>query len=160
MTMIYEPVDSSVTKLIDEVKETYFREIGDCRLTAIFDTREKRKKFIAKIHKSNDMLRFFTSDEAGEEDGYDFVIVVDQLVWQSDAITDTDRKRIIRHELRHISYNPEKKTRKGQYGICKHTIEDFYEEVDIAQQEGDPRWLERVKLSIDSVYDAMEDREI
>ena len=154
----FEPVNEDVMNKIESVRGNYFNEFSDARIGCIFDTREKRKKFIAKIVKPNEMLRYYTSDEAGEEDGYDYIIVLDQIVWESDALSDDDRTRIIRHELRHIDFKPEKRTRKSQYALRKHDLEDFYIEVELAQQEGDARWLERVKLTADSIYVQIEDR--
>ena len=157
---IYEPVSKDVLTFVNSVKDEYFSELSDCRLTAIFDNREKRKNFIAKIYKSNELLRFFTSDEAGEEDGYDYIMVFDQLVWESDAITEADRKRIVRHELRHAWYRPEKRTRKGQYSLCKHDVESFMVEIILLQQEGEPNWEQKVKEIASSIYDIMEDKEV
>ena len=156
---VYEPVSVDVTEKLEEVRLAHFTELGDARIGVIFDTREKRKNFIAKIVKPNEILRYYTSDEAGEEDGYDYIIILDQIVWLSDGISDADRTRILRHELRHADFKPEKKTRKGQYALKKHDVEDFYIEIELAQQEGDGRWLERVKITADSIYDMLEDRE-
>lgn len=150
----FENVPESVRKFGREIQEEYFPELEDCRYQILFDTRETKKPWLAKIYRANDLVRFLTIDEPdASNEGLDYIIVLDKLLYESDAITDADRKRLIRHEMRHIYYDPEKNTRKSQYKLVKHTINDFYEEVDLAIQEGDPRWVERVSAVQESLYD-------
>lgn len=155
----YESVEDIDMAVLTKVRDEHFMELSDARIGMIFDTRDKRKKFIAKIVKANDILRFYSSDEAGEEDGYDYVIIIDQFVWTSPGVTDVDRNNIIRHELRHIDFKPEKKTRKGQYGLKKHDVESFMMELELLRQEGTPNWEQTIKEVAASLYDELEDKE-
>ena len=160
MATIYEQVDDKTSEKIQAVLDKYFPEFADeVRVTALWDTRTKKKKFIAKICKSNDMLRFFTADESRADDGYDYVIVFDRFAYRLEGLTDEDRTRIIRHELRHIWYNPDKTKRKQQYKLCKHNCEDFYEEIELNTQEGAPRAMQMIKEVVASAYDEAEDGE-
>jgi hypothetical protein len=150
--MRYEEVPAEVEKIAGEVKDKFFPELDDCLIKVLFDVSTRKKNFIAKIIRPNELLRFFTADETESEHGYDFIIVVDQLVWDS-GISDMDRKRILRHEFRHILFDPERPNRNAMYKLRKHSVEDFYEEIELAEKEGDVRWMERVKLVAESVYD-------
>jgi predicted metallopeptidase len=155
--MIYEAVPEDVYKKVIEVKESYFPELEDARIKVLFDTRPKKKSFLAKIYKASELLRFFTGDLVQEEEGLDYVIVFDQRAYQNEGISDDDRMRLIRHELRHIYYRPDKPKRKSQFTLRKHSVTDFYEELDLAAEEGDPRWMQRVQETIHDMYEMEEE---
>ena len=155
---IFEDVPQNVIDDLEAVKEKYFSDLFDARIKVLWDTRIKKKKWLAKIYKASEMIRYFTADEVGEEDGLDYVIVLDRHFYTNEAVTDEDRKRILRHELRHAWYRPTKRTRKSQYVLRKHNCETFWEEIELNTKEGDPQWDYRMGEIHTSIYDT-EDEE-
>ncbi len=91
---------------------------------------------VGRILKSNDLVRHLTKNAYAEE-GYDFIITLDKKCW--DHVTDEDRVKILRHELRHVSFDIE--ADDNPYKLVNHSILDFYEEVELNQ--ADPRWRAR-----------------
>jgi hypothetical protein len=61
-----------------------------------------------------------------------------------------DVKRVIRHELRHIFI-----TERGKLTLQPHSLEDFYEEVEL--NNNDTRWALRVVEMVSLIYDQEED---
>jgi len=96
-------------------------------------------KFIAgKCIKAGRELKFFS--------GNDYLIEVSGDLW--DSLTDDVKELLILHELMHVhvSYN-----KKGEvkYTIRDHNVKDFY---SIIKEHG-VDWLNKIKLSIFSIYD-------
>lgn len=137
-----------VIEIYDSIIRFYFPVLLNCKIKLIFDTKKRTsggKVVLASIKKSNDLIRHLTDNEC--EDGYDFIMTIDQNAWEN--IDDVDRKRIIRHELRHIDIDLD--SAKNPYKIIDHTITDFYEEVELNQD--DPRWAERVVSLVAEIYE-------
>ena len=156
---IYEAVSDKVYNDMIEVRDKYFPDLIDARIKVLWDTRTKKKSWFAKIYKASDMLRYFTIDEVGvDEEGLDYIIVLDRMFYMHEAVLDKDRERILRHELRHAWYRPTKRTRKSQYVLRKHNCETFWEEIELNTKEGDPQWDYRMGEIHTSIYDT-EDEE-
>lgn len=68
-------------------------------------------------------------------------------------MADEDKTRLIRHELRHSDVDGE--SEKNPYKIRCHTIEDFFSEVKL--NEDDPYWSRRVGESLMAAYEAQKD---
>ena len=63
-------------------------------------------------------------------------------------MSDTDRERIIAHGLYHADTDFEKEI---PYNVRKPTVQTFYEE--IADNDDDARWAERLDLMAEGIYD-------
>jgi hypothetical protein len=150
---IFEDVPQNVIDDLEAVKEKYFSDLFDARIKVLWDTRTKKKKWLAKIYKASEMIRYFTADEVGEEDGLDYVIVLDKRFYTAEGITEADRERILRHELRHAWFRPTKRTRKSQYVLRKHNCETFWEEIELNTKEGEPQWDYKMGEIHASLYD-------
>lgn len=144
MGTIFEDCPKEVIDFSRKVLNDNYPELSDVRYTVLYDVSGKKHRWLAKIYKANEMLRFFTGDVTNTEDGLDYIIVLDAVFYKSEVITDEDRMRLFRHEFRHIMYDPEKKTRKGQYKLRKHNLESFYEEIALNTAAGEPRWEEKM----------------
>jgi hypothetical protein len=98
------------------------------------------------------MMRFFTIDESGSREGYDYVMRLDKKAW--DLMEKPDRVRLIRHELRHSNVDIDSET--NPYKLRGHTIEDFYSEIRLNQD--DPKWAERIGAATLSAYERESER--
>ncbi len=147
----YEDVTESVNDLLSTVRKNHFPELKNAKIKMLFDTKKRvsgGQIILAKILKPNDLIRFLTKEEVetfGE--GYDYIIFLDKVCW--DNIPPEDRIRIVRHELRHTYYDIE--SENDPYKIIAHTINDFYEEVELNQD--DPRWNMRVAQLTSDIYE-------
>jgi hypothetical protein len=132
-----------------KVKSQFFPELKNAKIRLLFDLKKRKsggRVVVGRIVKSNDLVRHLTKNVNAEE-GYDFIVTLDRKCW--DHITDEDRVKILRHELRHISFDIE--SDDNTYKLVNHSILDFYEEVEINQ--GDPRWRERVVTLTEDIYE-------
>jgi hypothetical protein len=149
MALRYEDVSETVMEMFRKVKSQYFTELKNAKIKVLFDLKKRKsggKIVIGRIVKSNDLIRHLTKNGNAEE-GYDFIITLDKKCW--DHISEEDRVKILRHELRHTSYDLE--SEDNPYKLVDHSILDFYEEVEMNQ--GDPRWRERVATLTEDIYE-------
>ena len=151
MGTIFEDCPKEVIDFSRKVLDDNYPELSDVRYTVLYDVSGKKHRWLAKIYKANEMLRFFTGDVTNTEDGLDYIIVLDAVFYKSEVITVEDRMRLFRHEFRHIMYDPEKKTRKGQYKLCKHDVNTFHAEIMLNLGEGQENW----ELKMSEVYDTL-----
>jgi hypothetical protein len=149
MALRYEDVTDTVMEMFRRVKSQYFPELKNAKIKVLFDLKKRKsggQVVIGRIVKANDLIRHLTKNGNAEE-GYDFIITLDKKCW--DHITDEDRMKILRHEMRHTSYDLE--SEDNPYKLVDHSILDFYEEVEMNQ--GDPRWRERVAILTEDIYE-------
>ena len=106
----------------------------------------------ARCQKSSDLIKYFTIDEAEDEEGYVYIIYLDKLIWNN--IERTDKVRLLRHELRHIWVDPDA---KNPYKLCDHDVSDFYDEIEL--NKDDPRWSERLSSLAVDLYDQQAEME-
>jgi len=150
MGLRYEDVTDDVMDMVREIKSTYFPELKNAKIKVLFDLKKRRSGgmlVLGRIMKTNDLLRHLTMDQVEAVEGYDYIITLDKLCWQS--ITDEDRARIIRHELRHTYFDID--AENSPYKLQNHTIADFYEEVE--HNKDDPRWRDRVARLVNDIYE-------
>ena len=148
--MRFKDCTDDVFEILKKMIKKHFPELAGCNICLIFDLKKRMKGgniVLASIQKPNEMLRFFTIDDAaGAGEGYDYVIRIDKNAWEN--IEEIDKERLIRHELRHTSVDFDS---DNPYKIRGHSITDFYSEVKL--NEDDPRWAERVAAVTLSVYE-------
>jgi hypothetical protein len=157
MIMRYEDVDSSVTKVLDEVRATWFKELNEAKIKCVFDTKIRKSKgkvVLACIRKTNDLLRHLTAEEAQDELGYDYIIAIDKVVWN--AIQPEDRVRLIRHELNHAFVVEDAET-EDPYKIVDHDFSDF--KIEVERNKDNPNWAERAVTLAEDIYDQMKEQE-
>jgi hypothetical protein len=150
MGLRYEEVTPMVLDMLREVKSKHFGELKNAKIKVLFDLKRRKsggRIVLGRIMKTNDLIRHLTKDEVEVIEGYDFIITLDKKCWEN--ITDQDKMRILRHELRHTYYDIE--SDDDPYKLISHSITDFYEEVEINQD--DPRWRERVGILTEDIYE-------
>ncbi|MGD0230641.1 MAG: putative metallopeptidase [Syntrophorhabdales bacterium] len=156
MGLRYEEVTEEVQRMLHEVEAKYFPELRNAKIITLFDVKKRTsggRVVLGRIMKTNDLLRHLTKDEAVAVEGFDYIITLDKEAWG--AITDADRIRVLRHELRHTYYDIESES--NPYRLLDHSISDFYEEVEL--NKDDPRWRERVATVVEDIYEQQkEDR--
>lgn len=136
-------------EIMREIRGNHFPELAGCNIKIVFDSKKRMtggKIIMGAIQKPNELTRFFMIDEAGSDEGFDYVIRLDKKCW--DLIERIDRVRLIRHELKHTDVDFDATT---PYKIRGHTIEDFHSEITL--NVDDPRWSERVAQSTLAAYD-------
>lgn len=144
----YEEVSEHCFQLALKVIEQYFPDLGDVKIKFLFDTKKRThggRLVLGKCQKPNELVKHFTVPEAKDNDGYQYVITLDKIAF--DNITDDDRTRIIRHELRHVDVEIEE---EKKYKILPHNIEDFVEEIQLNLD--DPDWARRVGAITRKLY--------
>jgi len=146
----FEDAPLQVSAEVEKVKEKWFPELEGARIKVVFDLKKKvsgDKIVLAKIMKANDLTRFLTIDESGSTEGFDYFIFIDKKVFE--IMSDIDKVRLIRHELRHTLVDVENE--KDSFKLRPHEVEDFFEEIDL--NASDPRWGERVATMAEALYD-------
>jgi hypothetical protein len=146
----FEDAPESVIALVDEVQDKWFPELSRARFKILFDTKKRKSRglwILARIQRTNEILRHLTKEEARSEVGFDYLLYLDKALWE--AIEEKDRIRIVRHELRHCFYDLESKG--SPYKLVGHDVEDFLSEIDL--NKDDPRWRERCAAVATSLYD-------
>jgi hypothetical protein len=124
MGLRYEDVTNDVIEVLKEIRNTHFPELKNAKIKVLFDLKKRRSGgalVLGRIMKTNDFLRHLTMDQMEAVEGYDYIIALDKLCWQS--INDEDRARIIRHELRHTHFDIDAES--SPYKLQDHTIAGF-----------------------------------
>jgi hypothetical protein len=150
MAIRYEEATDDVRSLLDKVIADFFGELRNARIVALFDSKKRvsgGQLILSNIMKPNELLRHFTKNEASSEDGYDYIIILDKKGW--DVLTDADRVRLLRHELRHTFYDIE--AEDNPYKLIDHSVSDFYEEIELNKE--DPKWRQRVTMVVGDIYE-------
>jgi len=150
MGLRYDEVNDHALDLLKEVRSQYFSELKNAKIKVLFDLKKRKSGgmiVLARIIKANDLVRHLTRDGMNVSDGYDYIITLDKKCWES--ITDIDRIKILRHELRHVWFDID--AEDNPYKLINHSISDFYEEAEI--NKNDPRWRERVATLTEDIYE-------
>lgn len=150
MALRYEEVTEHVLDMLKSVRAQYFPELKNAKIKVLFDLKKRKsggRIVLGRIMKTNDLIRQLTKDEVEVIEGYDYIITLDKTCW--DHVPDEDRLRILRHELRHALFDID--SENDPYKLLSHSISDFYEEVEMNQD--DPRWRERVASLTETIYE-------
>ena len=146
--MRYDPVTTDVKDVLKNCIETYFPELGGAGIMCIFDTKKRVSKgrtILAQIRRSNDVEKFLTLDDTEFEDGPDYIVFIDKFAWELGDVE--DRKRLIRHELRHTHVEIDA---AKPFKLRDHTLQDFYEEVALNSDK--PRWSDELGMRVLAAY--------
>lgn len=144
----YTEAPQEVLDVFEEVLDEYFPELRNCYVKILMDSKKRKSKgsyTFASIKKLNDREKYLSIDNHAPN-GYDYLMVIDGNIWGN--ITKDDKVRIIRHELRHVDINTEK---KDPYQIVDHDVNDFMEEIKL--NKDDPEWSVRVTDIASSIYE-------
>jgi hypothetical protein len=148
----FENAPAAVDEMIKEVLIQYFphfvqEEDAGPVIKSLFDLKKRMvgpKLVLGRIMKANDLIRNLTEHLVSL--GCDYIMFIDKKAW---TLTDVlDKIRLIRHELRHILYNPDS---KNCWQVLPHDIEDFAIEVSLNKDE--PGWANRVAEIVKLAYE-------
>lgn len=156
MLLRFEDCTNDVVELSSEIISEFFPELRNVKIKYVFDLKKRKSGglyTLARCQKTNDILKYFTIDEANDEEGFAYIIYLDKLIWEN--IEKPDRIRILRHELRHIFVDPE--SERNPYKMVDHDVSDFREE--IALNIDDPNWDQRLVGLLEDLYSQQEDME-
>lgn len=151
MSVRYEDAPE-VEPLLRQIRSRHFPELVNAEIGVLFDLKKRRSGgmiVMARIIKANDLIRHLSDKFIAE--GYDYIITLDKVCWQN--ISETDKERLIRHELRHTYFDIDSDS--DPYKLIDHEITDFYAEVEM--NSDDPRWRERCASLASDIYDQMKE---
>ncbi|MBF0344973.1 MAG: hypothetical protein HQL06_12180 [Nitrospirae bacterium] len=152
----FEDVPGSVITLLNEVRAQYFSELINVNIKVLFDRKKRLSSgniILGRIQKTNDLTRHLTKEDTASAEGFDFIMFLDKVTFTN--IDKKDQIRLIRHQLRHISVDPE--SPKDPYKLIGHDVENFYAELEL--NKDDIRWDERVREVALSLYDLDKENE-
>jgi len=151
MTIRFEPATQEAMELLDEIRKKHFPELWEAKVLVLFDNKKNMRMgrvVLAKIQKTNDLLRLLTQDdEVGQADGYDYIITVDRKFW--DSTGREDHVRVLRHELRHAYFDYESEF--DSFKLVGHDFEDFRAEVVLNADDSD--WAQRCVTLVSDLYE-------
>ncbi len=142
----YIDCDEDLVEVFMKVLEERFPQYGHLTFKLVYDLKKRINKgnvVLASIEVASPKIKYFSRDDRAL-DGYDYVLIVDQKVWQLAA--PKDRERVISHELRHVFIDD-----KGNTKIIGHEINDFYQELKL--NSDDPEWARKLATIVVDVYD-------
>jgi predicted AlkP superfamily phosphohydrolase/phosphomutase len=143
----FEEVTKDVYDRVDRLVGEKFPYLSGCHIHIVFDTKKRKTSgefVLGRLQSTNDLLKFFSKDNEVPE-GADYILYIDKNVWKE--IDETDKKRLLFHELSHASVDLDK---KQPYGIRDHDIKAFSEELE--ENKDDPKWVLRLSTIADSIY--------
>ncbi len=148
MTTRFENAPQSAHDMLREVRREHFPELRNAEILILMDKKKRMSGgaiVLGRIQKSNDLIKALTEETVDE--GYDYIIYLDKKMWnQCDVV---DLERVMRHELRHCFVDLD--ARGTPFKLIGHTIEDFYEEIDL--NNDDSTWRMRVAEVIAIAYE-------
>ncbi len=142
----YDDVTEDFVEMFLDVLEKKFSTYQNLKFKLLFDTKKcvnKGKIRFASMELANDKIKFFSKDNIAI-DGYDYIFTMDKKVWE--LSNNTDRERLVRHELRHVFVDD-----IGKLKILPHDVEDFSEE--IVTNTDDPNWGMKLAILVNDVYE-------
>ena len=145
----FRKADSTVYSVFLDMIEKTFPELTGYSFGLLYREKIKKSKggvVLAEVCRPGKLLSYFAKNDAGKP--FDFLIVVDEMVWV--CASEQDRIRIMRHELRHIHISD-----KGAIMLRGHDFQDFYVEVDL--NADDPSWAQKLVEVTMAGYDQVKD---
>lgn len=147
----FRDADADTIAIVNRVRQESFPQLQGAEIKVIFDTKKRMSKgklVLGRMKKTNEVERFLSANQTGTEEGFDYIMYLDELAW--DIANDDERVKLARHELRHCDVDIDSNT--NPYKIKGHDIEDFEEEIRLNQD--DPGWgnrlAERTQLEYES----------
>ncbi len=148
----FEAATDDVVKKVKNVIDDKFRNLEGCEFEIVMDTKKRKsggKHVLVKLVKASPLLKHLTTDDIRVE-GIDYILYIDKTVYRE--MCDADQTRIISHALYHADVDFDKDV---PYAVRTPTVQTFYEE--IADNTDDPRWMERLELMAEGIYERSEE---
>ncbi len=151
--MKYDDVPETIAQLYEDLKKKHFPYLANAKILFLANKKKMVKKgriVLGKCVKPSDLLRYLSRHEAPDE-GYDFIILLDNKLMQH--CEESDIERVLRHELRHIFFDSDS---KNPYSLIDHDFTDFMDEVEL--NKDDPNWANRVARTVSLIYEQEKDQ--
>ena len=149
MSNRFEDADEATVNMVRTVVQDDFPQLLNANFSIVFDNKKRMKGgayTLGRMKKTNETERLLSATNV-MEDGFDYILFLDRVVFT--AAEDSDKIRLIRHELQHCQVDMEK---DQPYLLRDHEVTDFYEEIE--HNKDDPRWGERLAVMAESIYSA------
>lgn len=115
-------------EMLRTVRQKWHQEIDQARIALAFWKKVKADRDgilkLGRIHHTSELHREFVE--------WDFVILLNETVWNSEEFTDKQRKALLDHELCHatVALDKERNVKKDErgrvlYRMRRHDIEEF-----------------------------------
>lgn len=127
----FRDADDSVLEIVRSVREENFPNLQGAEIKVLMDTKKRTsggKLVLGRMKKVTELEKHLTADESGNGEGFDYFMYLDELAW--DIAGEEDRRRLVRHELRHCDVDVDA---ANPYKVKGHDIEDFEEEIRLNQ---------------------------
>jgi hypothetical protein len=142
----YIEANENLYEIFNEVLQERFPGFVNIKFKLLFDTKRRMKKgklVLATTELVNEKVKLLSADDVAPE-GYDYLIIVDSVVWE--YAQEDDKHRLISHELNHVFIDE-----KGKYKILDHDVEDFF--VEIERNADKPNWASELAFTAEAVYE-------
>jgi hypothetical protein len=143
----FEIANKDANEMLELVRDKWFSHLDNARIQILFDLKSRMKGarlILGRIMKANDLIRRLT--DHFYPGGCDYILFLDKIAFMM-VMQESDKKRLVRHELRHCVYNPDA---ENPWQILQHDIEDF--EIEINLNQDNPGWAKRVVQVTMDIY--------
>jgi len=149
----FSPVNYDTKQLVERVIKEHFRYLETASIEILFDQKKRKSNgnyVLASLKRPDDLTKFFTSKIANNGQGYDYILIIDENVF--DVLEYQDKLSIIRFALQHADIDLESDT---PYKLRKPDIQTFSEE--LKDNNTDFTWMMRVQVVAESIYNPKEE---
>lgn len=147
--MKFDEVYDETYEIMKECIEEHMPELVNAKIKILFCLKKRTsggKLVLGKMQKANNLIKYLTANEVGEDEGYDYVMTLDKVAY--DLMEADDKKRLVRHELRHCFVDNDSEA--NPYKIIGHDIEDFHEEIELNREN--VNWANRCGTIAEAEY--------
>lgn len=145
--MKFEDVPEGIYELYENIRNKHFTYLVNAKILFLISKKKMMRQgnlVLGKIVKPSELVKYLSRNEA-PEDGYDYIIFLDNKLIQH--CEESDIERVLRHELRHTFFDSES---NNPYKIIDHDFSDFYDEVEL--NKDDPHWAKRLSQTVSLIY--------
>lgn len=96
----------AITDQLEQMIQTKFPDLNSARIKILLDTKKKsskKKLRLAEIKTTDELNRYFSMSKETGFEGYDFILIIDQLLALNAERKDLRRVRF--HELYHAGFD-------------------------------------------------------
>jgi len=143
----------TITDQLEQMINTKFPDLNSTRIKILLDTKKKsskKKLRLAEIKTTDELNRYFSMSEETGFEGYDFILIIDQLLALNAEIKDL--RRVLFHELCHADFDD-----KGKPTTIPHDFEGFY--VELKYNRDDRDWGPRLTSFLNDLYESEKAKE-
>jgi len=151
--MKYEDVPELIYEMYEKLKAQHFPYLANAKILFLINKKKMFKRgnvVLGKMVKPSALVKYLSKNEA-PEDGYDYIMLLDNILIRH--CEETDIERVLRHELRHAFFDSDS---KNPYKLIDHDFSDFYDEVEL--NKDDPTWANRISKIVSLIYHQKKDQ--